>query len=165
MRFFFTNKIIGLLLFPFRYITIRFFKLDEIKINFYADIVLILDKGVNKITWNVENAYLVTISNLGIVNTSGELVINNCDLPSSVKIIVQGYNKSFRKVINFKKVNLEWRKEILPVINKREIVFESPKRISVKSITVPQIGMPVLNLTKPTLQIDNSEIINELKTI
>ena len=144
MKLFIINKLIPIILLPYRFIKIYVFKLYTIKIKLETDSnIIIVDKGIIKIKWEVENAYLVKLSNKGIVNNKGELIIKNIELDETVKLTAFGYrNKT--KQINFKKVELNWEKQTPPkllstepqlLITNAGLYFKTPSIIS-KSVTL-----------------------------
>jgi hypothetical protein len=164
MHFWFTNKLLGLWLIPIRYLSIRYFKLDDLTIDFKSECVVIIDKGVNLIKWKVENAYLVKISNLGFVNSSGEKLFSNNKLPKSITITAYGYSGASTETIRLKIIPFDWKKIISSEFVERETrLTNNPKFIQMPIVEV-NITTPTLKLKKPIIELNVNELFKELET-
>ena len=165
MKLFIVNKLIPIILLPYRFIKIYVYKLYTIKIKLEADSnIIIVDKGIIKIKWEVENAYLVKLSNKGIVNNKGEFIIKNIELDETVKLTAFGYKKK-TKYINFKKVELNWEKQITVKLKEKETeLFVTNVELNFNTISVIDKHITYEN-KNIELQFDLTDIKNELQTI
>lgn len=164
MKSFIINKIYSLILLPKRIMKIYIYKLHTLKIKFEVDSIIIVENGITKIKWDVENAYLVKLSNKGIVNNKGEYIIKNSELGDTIKLTAFGYIKK-TQVLTFKKLVLNLEKQIPIKLTDKEpqlLITNSGLYFKTPSI-IP--NRTTYNSKNIELHFDLSDIKNELQTI
>lgn len=165
MKFFINHKLIPIILVPYRLIKIYVYKLYTLKIKLEADSnIIIVDKGINKIKWEVKNAYLVKLSNKGIVNTKGEYIIKNSELGGTIKLTAVGYIRKVR-VITFKKLvlNAEEQTPIKLIDTEPELLKPNAGLHFKTPIIIPK--RTAYNSKNIQLHFDLTDIKNEIQTL